>query len=189
MRKMGLAIVCIFALVFVSGCNNATEHENWYTENSELINKIPFNPPEKEQIEWMTMTGGLGNITTKILYSGFDDAVIEKVADMINQNTEIFSIDSKYIETVFPKIRPIGLIISSNNNYCYYLWPFYDIVNHSDGWTVTTLTDRCILQIEEEGKNNFYTVFSEEMADYLMNGWKDDMPEIEEKSGYFHLPK
>ncbi|MDD4297882.1 MAG: hypothetical protein PHC69_13160, partial [Ruminiclostridium sp.] len=91
MRKMGLAIVCIFALVLVSGCNNATKHENWYTENSELINKIPFNPPEKEQIEWMTMTGGLGNITTKILYSGFDDAVIEKVVDMLNQGAEIFS--------------------------------------------------------------------------------------------------
>mgnify|MGYP000877088152 FL=1 len=189
MKKIGLALVCIFVLVLVPGCNDTTEHENWYTNDSELINKIPFNPPEKEQVEWITMTGGLGNITTEIMYSGLNDDVIEKVIDMISQYTDIYSIDSKYIETIFPKIRPIGIIISSKNNCCYYLWPFYDIVNHSDGWTVTTLTDRCILQIEAEDKNNFYTVFSEEIADYLMNGWKDDMPEIEEKSGLFHLPK
>ena len=179
MRKMAYVLICIITLALLSGCEDMTSHTGQYNNNNSLIDKVPFNPPEIERVEWMTMIGGLGGFTTKVMFSGHDDAVIKKVIDMINQNKEMHTMDNRQVEAIFQKIRPIGLVISLTGGDCYYLWPSYDIVNHSDGWTDTTLTDRFTLQIDENGDSSFYTVFSGEAADYIINGWKSDMPEVE----------
>lgn len=179
MRKTVIALFCIILIIMMSGCDKGTTHNNEQGTNSVIYEKLPFHSKE-ESIEWMTMTGGLGGITTKVIFPGVDDTVINRIVGMINRNIEMFSMDNNFFEDIISKVRPIGLILSFENGSRYYLWPSYEVVHHADDWTVTTLTDRFTLQIQDNGNSSYYTIFSEEMADYLLNGWKDDMPEVED---------
>ncbi len=180
MKYITVFIFYILFIIFLPACHINTDTNRVSATELTVMEKKPFTPVDKNSVEWMKMTGGLGNITTRILFKENDDVVIQKLIDMINESREMFCISKKTIDIVHPKVRPIGMIISFIDGNRFYLWPSYDMKNHSGGLSVSTRTDCFTLEIENDGESLFYTIFSEEMADYLIEGWKEDMPVVED---------
>ncbi len=179
MKRSFWTILCICILLF-TGCDEKSRISNSPSELSTYSNKIPFTTVNGQNVEWITMTGGLGGITTKVLFSGHDNIIIDKILEMLNENLDMFEAEKTVLDTVLPKIKPIGLTISLKDGNRLYLWPSYEVVNHSDGWTVSTLANQFILQMDNEGESKFYILFSGLIADYLVEGWKKDMPVVQD---------
>jgi len=179
---MKLKVLILLFLVFMalaSGCDAETGASGLHTKNTPQ--KIPFQVLDENSVEWITMTGGLGNITTKVLFSGNDDIKIQNIINMINESREMVQTDTSVIDQTHPRIRPIGMIISLKENNRIYLWPSYEIINSPGGLTVSTHTDRYVFEVNrEKGTPEYYTIYSENTAGYLIEGWKEDMPLVDD---------
>jgi hypothetical protein len=100
---------------------------------------------------------------------------------MLNECKEMTQTDSSVIGETHSRTRPIGMIISLKENNRIYLWPSYEVISSSGGLTVSTHTDRYVLEINgEKGTSEYYTIYSENVADYLIEGWKEDMPLVDD---------
>lgn len=179
MKRLILAVICGICVFFSVACADLTSIGS-NSDNAVHIDKIPLPPLDFEAVNWMTMTGGLGGITTKVMFKGNDDSVIRKVVDMINENPEAAPLDKSMAESLLPRVRPIGLVISFEDGTRMHLWPSYELVQYTDGHAITMLTDQFILQRDENGWSAFYTIFSARGAKYLKDGWKDDMPVVDD---------
>jgi len=181
MKRSILAVICVICVLFSASCTDLTVIDNG-RDNSACSDRISLPPLDCEAVAWMTMTGGLGGITTKVMFKGNNDSVIRKVVDIINENPEALPIDKTAAESFLPRIRPIGLVISLEDGTCMHLWPSYEGGRYIDGHTVTMLSDQFILQRDENGGTAFYTIFSSRGAKYLKDGWKEDMPIVDDIS-------
>jgi hypothetical protein len=136
-------------------------------------------------VEYITMQGGV-HIHTKALFPGHDDEKISKIIALVNAGTgKTLSTDTE-INVINSMARPVGIHFELKDGSKIYAWPDYTTKSFEDGWFATTLDDRFILQIQEDGLYKYYTIFSEDVAKYLKCGWNDDMPivkEFEVKSG------
>jgi len=179
MKLRILVLFCFVYIVFASGCDIQTGASDLHTKNAAA--KIPFSKLDENSVEWITMTGGLGNITTRVLFTGNDDMAIQKLINMINKCGEMVQTDASIIGETHSRTRPIGMIVSLKENDRIYLWPSYEVISSSGGLTVSTHTDRFVLEINgEKGTSEYYTIYSENVADYLIEGWKEDMPLVDD---------
>lgn len=177
MKQKCAVVFVLLTLLIPSGCNRISSD----TGNPLTIpSKTTVNPLGKNEIKWITMTGGLGGITAKVLFNGADDASIDKIIEMFNENTEMQELQPSSTEYIISKVRPIGIVISLNNDNKLYLWPFYKEIHYANGngTTFTALNDRFILQMDKDGTVHYYEVLSKNIADYLLDGWKEDMPVV-----------
>ncbi len=173
-----ISLFLVFILL-VSGCDVQTGTSGLDTKNTTV--KIPFQKLDENSVEWITMTGGLGNITTKVLFYGHDDMAIQNLVSMINESREMIKTDNSVIDKTHSRVRPIGMIISLKENSRIYLWPSYEVIGNSGDLTISTHTDRYVLEINgENGTSEYYTIFSKDVAGYLIEGWKEDMPLVDD---------
>ncbi len=131
----------------------------------------------QEDIEWITMQGGLG-ITTKVLFAGHDDEKINRIISMINSGAGKMESTEAEINVIHSRARPIGICFQLKDENKAYVWTDYSTKAFENGWSATTLNDRFILDIQNGGKDEYYTIFSKDVAKYLSEGWKDDMPMV-----------
>ncbi len=132
------------------------------------------------------MQGGL-HINTKALFPGHDDEKISKIVALINGGTGKVTSTKTEISVINSKARPIGIHFKLKDGSKLYVWTDYTTKSFKDGWSATTLNDRFVLNIHKDGLDEYYTIFSKDVAKYLKDGWKDDMPivnEVEVKSEY-----
>lgn len=71
MKLKVLILLFLVSIAFAPGCDIETGASDLHIKNTPQ--KIPFQELDENSVEWITMTGGLGNITTKVLFSGNDD--------------------------------------------------------------------------------------------------------------------
>lgn len=136
-------------------------------------------------VEYITMQGGL-HIHTKALFKGHDDEKISKIVALVNAGTGKTASTDTEINVINSKARPIGIHFELRDGSKIYAWTDYTTKSFKDGWSATKVDDRFVLQVQEDGLDKYYTIFSRDVAKYLKGGWKDDMPivkEVEVKSG------
>lgn len=175
MKRTSIFIFLLLIMFVSSGCDRTTDG---IRINIDIPSNTSVTPLEKNDIDWITMTGGLGGITTKVLFNGYDDVLIDKIIGMFNENSQMHKLDSSAVESILSKTRPIGLVISFKDGNKLFLWPSYKEVKYADGnsSTITTLKDGFIIQTEKEGISQYYEIFCQNIAEYLLDGWKEDMP-------------
>jgi len=179
MKSRAYVLLFLVLIVFTSGCDVQTGASGLNSKNSPI--KIPFKKLDENSVEWITMTGGLGNITTKVLFSGNDSIIIQNLVNMINESKGMIRADASIIGKTHSRVRPIGMIISLKENNKLYLWPSYEVIGNSGDLTISTHTDRYVLEISgEKGNSEYYTIYSENVAGYLIEGWKEDMPLVDD---------
>ena len=180
MQRRFFQLFLMICLLFLSGCDMERNHLDPFSDNPAVVDTITLPPLDESKVGWVTMTGGLGGITTKVLFNGNDASMIHKIVRMVNDNRDMLAIDRNIVDDILPHIRPIGLLISMENGEQICIWPSYEKVSYSGGSTVTTRSDCYTLQLEQEGATFLYTVFSSHMAQYLQEGWKEDMPVVDQ---------
>lgn len=130
-----------------------------------------------DNIEWMTMQGGLG-ITTKVLFTEHDEEKINRIVSMINSGTEKTDSTEAEINVIQSRARPIGICFQLKDGSKAYVWTDYFTKTLENGWSATALNDRFVLVIQNSGQDEYYTIFSDDVAAYLREGWKSDMPMV-----------
>lgn len=179
MKNRVYVLMFLALILLTSGCDVQMGASSLSTKNSAV--KMPFQKLDENSVEWITMTGGLGNITTKVLFSGNDNIIIQNLINMINESGGMIQTDASIIGKTHSRVRPIGMIISLKENNKIYLWPSYEVIGNSGDLTISTHTDRYVLEInEEKGNSEYYTIHSENVAGYLIEGWKEDMPLVDD---------
>ncbi len=138
-----------------------------------------------EDIEWVTMQGGL-HIHTKALFPGHDDEIINRVVGLVNSGVEKTASTDTEINVVNSQARPMGIFFMLKDGSKVYAWTDYTTKSFKDGWSATTLDDRFVMQVQNNNHDEYFTIFSRDVAKYLREGWKEEMPivpEVEVKSG------
>lgn len=207
--KIRIVLFLFILTTLLSGCS---EKISKYAQNTPVVNTVAtikntstvnenqedYQPKELKQgnknsdvfistsdVEYITMQGGL-HIHTKALFSGHDDEKISKIVDLVNAGTGKTSSTDTEINVINSMARPVGIHFELRDGSKIFAWPDYTTKSFEDGWSATTLDDRFVLQVQEDGLYKYYTIFSEDVAKYLKGGWNDDMPvvkEVEVKSG------
>ena len=78
----------------------------------------------QDDIEWITVQGGLG-ITTKVLFTGHDDEKINRIVSMINSGTGKTEFIKTEINVIHSRARPIGLCFQLKDGNKAYVWTDY----------------------------------------------------------------
>lgn len=157
------------------------EIENLNDENNSkvtlMLNADNQTYINQDDVEWIRMQGGLG-ITTKVLFAGHDDEKINRIVSMINSGTGKTESTEAEINVIHSRARPIGICFQLKDGNKAYVWTDYTTKTFKNGWSATVLNDRFILDIQNGGKDEYYTIFSKDAAEYLSEGWKADMPTV-----------
>lgn len=117
------------------------------------------------------MQGGL-HIHTKALFKGHDDEKISKIVALVNAGTGKTASTDTEINVINSKARPIGIHFELRDGSKIYAWTDYTTKSFKDGWSATKVDDRFVLQVQEDGIDKYYTIFSKDVAKYLKGGWK-----------------
>lgn len=138
-----------------------------------------INPNE---IESITKTGGLPIPSKwKVLYSKKDDVKINKIIALINSGInkrvstrlEIESLRYGYPNAITIKLKDQSTV---------YVWRIMKITQKKTStgteFTGTIYKDRFLLQIEKNGTEKYFTVYSEDVAKYLLAGSDSDIPHV-----------
>jgi len=96
------------------------------------------------------------------------------------QTTENTQIEKTEVGVIHSKARPVGIYIQLKNGNKVYIWPSYTTKTFKDGWSAAPVEDKFVLNIEDNGQDKYYTILSGDVAKYLREGWKDDMPMVGE---------
>ncbi len=128
-------------------------------------------------IEYVTVQGGL-HIHTKALFPGHDDEKISKIAATINAGTGKTASSDTEINIINSEARPIGTCFGLKDGSKIYAWTDYAVNSSKDG--CFTLDDRFVLNVRKDSGDDYYTIFSRNVAKYLKEGWRDDMPIVKE---------
>lgn len=184
-----LIVVC--SLIIIAGCEkNSSQYEKSIPyessvqsfgiglniETSDISTQQYINVSD---IEWLTMQGGL-HITTKVLFPGHDNDKINKIVKMINSGTDKTESTQTEINVIHSKARPVSICFQLKNGNKIYIWPDYTTKTFKNGWSAAPVNDKFILNLEDNVSDKYYTVLSKDVAEYLREGWKADMPIVEE---------
>jgi len=132
-------------------------------------------------VKWITKTGGLPlfNKKFKVLVPERDDAAIEKIVSLVNSATNRRKATREEEESLLfgrPRAIEIGLKDGSIIN----LWPAMKIMKKETptgtGYTGSRYNDRFILNIQKDGDQYFYMVFSPDVTAYVIEGSESDIP-------------
>lgn len=140
------------------------------------INNTYINP---EEIEWVTMQGGL-HITTKVLFQGNAKDKINKIVSLINNGTNKQPSTQEEIGVTHSKARPIYIAIKLKDGSKVNIYPSYKTTSFENGgWSAMPRDDRFVLNFERDEKDEYFTLLSKEVPLYMRKGgWQQDMPTV-----------
>ncbi|KNY25868.1 hypothetical protein [Pseudobacteroides cellulosolvens] len=201
--KIHIVLLVFIFLTLLSGCSekNSKTAQNHSVANTVTTTKdassvngnqkvFPTNQLKQDNknadtfinlsdIEYVTMQGGL-HIHTKALFPRHDDQKISKIVALINAGTGKIISTKTEISVINSEARPIGIHFGLKDGSKIYAWTDYTTKSFKDGWSASTLDDRFVLNIQKDGLDEYYTIFSRDVAKYLKESWKDDMPIVKE---------
>lgn len=201
MRRIFIAVaVLIFSLGFFTGCEdkdastiktkstsaytykNAVKHGDAVNLHDEVENtEEPKAFINSDDIEWVTVQGGL-MIHAKVLFPGHDDEKIKRIVSMINSGTGKKESTKEEVGVIHSGARPVGILFKLKDGRKVCAWTDYTSKSFKDGWSASMLDDRFILDIENNGEDKYFTIFSKDVAGYIRKGWEADMPRVNEIS-------
>lgn len=141
---------------------------------------------EPNEVVWITMTGGLpSQKTRKVLFPERDSDTINKIVTLVNSTYKTEFIASDYGDGKAIGY-PVGILIKLKNGSTWDIEPLFKVttrkVLNGTESTATAYSERVHLRIESNSKQEDYTLLSEQMANYLFEGSKTDMPSVTEFS-------
>lgn len=184
MKKIFILLVMI---LFIPGCRNSLDTNTPSQHPSTGIpqqddsdrrgeaEKYPYINPN--DVEWMTMQGGL-RITTKVLFPENSPDKIKRITGLINESTIKMDSTEEEIGGINSRARPVGIAIKMKDGTKILIWPSYKITTWEKGWSAAARDDRFVLSTEKDGKKEYHTVLSKDVAAYLRKGWQEDMPRV-----------
>ncbi|HEX9063435.1 MAG TPA: hypothetical protein VF941_24955, partial [Clostridia bacterium] len=201
MRRIFIAItVLILSLGLFTGCEEKdastikTKSTSEYSyentvKNGDAVNlhgevkntEKPNAFIDPDDIEWVTVQGGL-MIHAKVLFPGHDDEKIKRIVSMINSGTGKKESTKEEISVIHSEARPVGILFKLKNGSKLCAWADYTTKSFKDGWSAVMLDDRFVLEIENNGEDKYFTIFSKDVAGYIRKGWEADMPRVKEIS-------
>lgn len=140
-----------------------------------MLNANDYTYINPNDIEWVTMQGGL-HITTKVLFPGHDDEKISRIVALINSGESKAESTKTEVNVINSMARPIGILFKLKNGNEAYAWTDYTTKTFKDGWSATAIDDRFVLNTRNGKQDECFTIFSKDVAKYLRDGWKADMP-------------
>jgi hypothetical protein len=178
-----ISIIPLLILILLQGCSADETVVKPEKQPSEIISSTveptSSNCIDAGAVEWMKMQGALG-INTRVLFSGYNDIMIDRIIKLINSGTGKRNATDEEIGAINSRARPVGLSIRLKNGVSMYVWPSYTIKTFENGWSASPRKDRFVLEIKDGDEENYNTIDSTNVAEYLSDGWKSDMPLVEE---------
>lgn len=144
----------------------------------EVIN--PFGNVKDTDVAYVTKTGGLpsDNCWT-VLYPQKDSNKIMKIIDLINSSTSIREATKEDLER---QGYPVDIIIKMKDGREFQLESAMKVtstkVNNGMEIIGTNYKDRFILSFRNNGKTKYYTLFSNEAAEYILGTSDIDFPRV-----------
>ncbi len=205
MKKLLYYTIMVFLILTVlAGCTNtqqtgienspdkkAVQSENFSEDTSVsdaapstamgkgMLNENDYAYIDPDDIDWIKMQGGF-HINTKILLPGHDDEKISRIVTLINSGTDKVESTKTEVNVIHSRARPVGIYFHLKNGNKVYIWPSYMTKTYENGWSAAPVEDKFVLNIENNEKDEYYTILSKDVAKYLRDGWKDDMPVVKE---------
>lgn len=169
-------LLLLFYFIVLAGCSSQVTHKT--SKSSASVQQVQgkkythINPNE---IEWLTMQGGK-HITTKVLFQENASDKINKIIDLINTGTNKKYSTQEEIRAIYSGARPIRIAIKMKDETKINVWSSYKKNPKGPGMM---LADDCfILNTNKNGKDEYYTILSKDVANYLRQGWQQDMPYV-----------
>jgi len=166
-RKLLLTIgtfIILFFVIVVYNSQKASKLEPINSKDVELVNRIGGKPLSK----W------------KVLFAPKDYYTINKIVTLVNSinKTDFNSKDYGGGKAIG---YPVGIEIKLKNSVKWRLTPLFKVLSRTleNGGMESTATpykDRVELDIENGEKSSSYTLFSEQLANYVLQGVDQDMP-------------
>lgn len=136
-------------------------------------------------IEWITKKGGLPpNNNWAVLFPVKDSDKIKKIADLVN--TSLNYRKSTEDDLLFLHTKhgyPVDIVIRMKDGSEFSLKPAMKLttrkVDNGTETSGTTYKDRFILSYNKNSNMEYYTVFSNEVAEYLINTSNSDFPRVD----------
>ncbi|MHB9095978.1 MAG: hypothetical protein ACYC21_15030, partial [Eubacteriales bacterium] len=179
-------ILIILLVVIFSGCSNSSSsnkaagvHKNDVAAQKNYLNSNldkHFNV-DPQQVEWLTMQGGL-HITTKVIFAGKDSDKISNITNLINNGSNKTPSSQEEIRGINSRARPIGIEFKMKDGKTIFVWPSYKITTWKNGWSAGPRNDRFVLNIQRDSNEEYYTLISKDVPNYLRSGWRMDMPSV-----------
>lgn len=144
----------------------------------EVIN--PFGNVKDTDIAYITKIGGLpSNNCWTVLYPEKDHSKIMKLIKLINSSTNIREATKVDLQR---NGYPVDILIKMKDGREFQLESAKRLtstkVNNGMMITGTTYKDRFILSFRNNGKTKYYTLFSNEAAEYILNTSDADFPKV-----------
>jgi hypothetical protein len=142
-------------------------------------NLEPINPKD---VRLVNRVGGLPLSRWKVLFAQKDDITINKIVGLINSSSK-----TNFNERAYDWGKaigyPTGIEIELKNNVKLRITKLFKVSswtlgNGGRGSTAIPYKDRVKLDIENGKKGSSYTLFSEQLADYVLKGADQDMPHV-----------
>lgn len=171
-RKLILLICCIFGLIFITGVYRYKKI-------------IKLNPITLMDVESVNRVGGLPSSRWKVLFSSKDYSAIQKIITLVNSANKTGFNAKDYGGG---KVGyPVSIEIKLKNNINWRVSPLYKVTfrtleNRQEERIATPYKDRVQLEVENGKKRISYTLFSDQLADYVLKGADQDMPHVIEFS-------
>jgi len=187
-----LTSTLIFVLLFL-GCsqNNISSVSSIAVNKDSSQSKTESNPFIKikdTDIAWITKRGGLPSVKVwKVLFPKHDFDKISKLLNLINSNSNIRKSTEEDLDFLNTRHGyPVNIVIKLNDSSEYSLETAMKLTTQkTDKGTETTGTiykDRIILTYSNNSITEYYTVFGNDIAEYVSNTSNPDFPRVDEFS-------
>lgn len=168
-RKLLLTIGTVIILFFVIGI--------YYTQKASKLESI-----NAKDVELVNREGGLPLSRWRVLFAANDKIAIDKITAMVNDTSKT-GFKSRDYGAGKAIGYPVSIKIKLKDNINWQVSPLFKVTSQTlkDGGMESTATpykDRVELNIENVKKSYSYTLFSEQLADYVLKGVDYDMPYV-----------
>ena len=174
MKKYKILIICtLLCTCLLAGCSQEKSIHNDLA--SDLLTRI-----NETGVEWVTKKGGfLSDKNWAVLFPQKDSSKIEKIIALINSGTNI-SKSSK--EDLHFRHYGVDIVMKYKDGSVVSLKSIekYNTKQVSNRTETTSIPDkdRYVLCFSNNNKNEYYTVFSKETAEYIINTSDADFPRV-----------
>lgn len=139
------------------------------------------NPINSNDVKLVNRVGGLPLSRWKVLFASKDNFTINKIVTLVNSASKT-GFNARHYgggKTGYP----VSIEIKLKNNVSWRISPLYKVISQTleNGWRESTAIpykDRVELDIENGKKGSSYTLFSEQLTDYVLKGANQDMPPV-----------
>lgn len=168
-RKLLLTISTVLVLFFV-----IVVYSSKTISGSAAINS--------KDVELVNRVGGLPLSRWKVVFAPKDNFTINKIVTLVNSANKT-GFNAKAYGGGKAIGYPISIEVKLKNNVIWRISPVFNVISQTleNGVmesTAVSYKDRVELDIKSGKKNSSYTLFSDQLADYVLKGADQDMPYV-----------